>query len=106
MGAAGDLGPHQRVLCVENSCVNLLQGIPSQIVIAIARGAQKTGLADLIFLHGLKHLQLIIFCSAVYLCKTVQKSFEYGISIGKHLFSDAHGPVQLIRIAHGFSSFS
>ena len=65
MCPAGDLGPNQGILCVKNLCVDLLQRISAQIVVAVTGGAEQAGLTYLTVLHRLHHLQLIVFCHLI-----------------------------------------
>ena len=69
MGPGDQLGAHQGVLAVKGSGVYLFQGIPAQIVIAVAGGACKMDIADPGLLHGFNDLQLIILRHPVDLLK-------------------------------------
>ncbi len=70
MGSAGDLGPHQCVLGMEDIRIDGLERISSQIVVAIAGGSKQTGLAHLIFLHGAYDLHLVVFGNLINFLKT------------------------------------
>ena len=98
MGTAGDLGSHQRVLRLKDSGIHLFQRIPSQIVVSIARGSQKTGLTHICFLHGSYHLELIVFCIFVDLRKTSRKRVEYLLTKTIHFVRNAKSAVQFSHV--------
>ena len=60
MGAAGDLGPHQGCLRVEDVGVDPLQVVPALVVVAVAGGGGEVGGVHPIFLHGGHHLGLVV----------------------------------------------
>ena len=60
MGAVDELHPHQGVLRAENIGVNLIQGVPAQVVIAVAGGAGEVGLRHPVLLEGGEHLLRIL----------------------------------------------
>ena len=59
VGAAGDLGPHQRGLGVEHVGVDPLQIVPPLVVVAVAGGGGEVGGVDPVFLHGGDDLGLV-----------------------------------------------
>ena len=56
MGPACDLGAHQGILRVKDIGINLLQCIPSGIIVSISGGSLKMAFTDTVFLHGMDHL--------------------------------------------------
>ena len=60
MGAACDLWAHKSRLCVERRCVDLLEGIPALVAVAVSAGIVKTRFTDSVLLHGMDHLELIV----------------------------------------------
>ena len=81
-------------------CVYSFQRIPSQIIITISGRRIQTGLADFIFLHGMKNLQLVILCVFINLLKTAFQFFFNFISIGQYLRADPQFPVHCFHITH------
>ena len=65
MGAVDELHPHQGVLGAENVGVDLIQGVPAQIVVAVAGGAGEVGLRHPVFLEGRQHLAGVLLRNGV-----------------------------------------
>ena len=70
MGAAYKLGAHKSAFTVEYAGIHIFQGIPSQIIVAIAGGSRKVYIADAVILHSLDNLKLIVLGGLVYVLKT------------------------------------
>ena len=61
MGPVLEPQAHQGALRPEDLCEDLLQGLPAQIIVAVARGPGKASLADPVLPEGLQHLFRIFF---------------------------------------------
>ena len=71
MGAVDKADAHQRRLGAEDLGVDLIQGLPAQIVIAVAGGAGKAGVRDPGVLEGLHHPEGILLRHSVDLSKAL-----------------------------------
>ena len=60
MGTVDELYPHQCVLCMEQICKDQVQGVPSQVVVAITSGSCKVGLRYPVLLEGGQHFGCIL----------------------------------------------
>ena len=65
MGAVDELQAHQGVLSAEDVGVDLIQGVPAQIVVAVAGGAGEVGLRHPVFLEGRQHLAGVLLRNGV-----------------------------------------
>ena len=95
--SAGNERPDERSLRVEDFCVDLLQGIPAQIVIPVACRSSEAGLADPAGLHSVNDLQLIEFGRFVDLVKTVLQTGADFVAERKHIPGDAAGCIECIQ---------
>ena len=106
MCSADDLAAHKRILCAEDIGINALQGISSDVVIAIAAGADEVCLTDAGVLHGLHHLQLVVFCDLVNGLKALRKGIQHRSAEFLHLTAYAQRAVHFLIIHSVISSFS
>ena len=61
MGAVDELDAHQGVLGAEDLGVDLIQGVPTQVVIAVPSGAGEVGFRHSMVLEGGQHLLAVVF---------------------------------------------
>ena len=71
MGAAGDLGTHERSFGAKAGRIDLFQHLAPHIVIAVSGGGSKASGIDAVFLHGVNDLGLIEFGYAIHLFKAL-----------------------------------
>ena len=65
MGAVDELHPHQGVLGAKDVGVDPVQGVPAQVVVAVAGGAGKVGLRHPVLLEGGEHLAGVLLRDGV-----------------------------------------
>ena len=65
MGSVDKANAHQSILCAKNIGVNLLQFIPSNIVITISGRAGEIAFGHPVLLKGRKHLLRVYFGNGV-----------------------------------------
>ncbi len=65
MGAVDELYPHQGVLGVEEVGEDQVQGIPAQIVVAVASGAGEVGFRHPVLLESGQHLLGVLLGNGV-----------------------------------------
>ncbi len=90
MGAACNLGPDKGRLCVKCVRIDLFQHIPAQVVVAVAGGRIKAGLADPILLHSVEDLELVVLSCLVQLAKSLLQPVLDLFSQIIYLWTDAH----------------
>ena len=95
MGAAGDLGAHQRGLGVEYVGIDPLQIVPAEIVIAVASGCGEAGGGDPVLLHRPQHLCLIMLRDLVDGGEAVFQLLQRPLAVGVYRRGDPHGFVKL-----------
>ena len=95
VGAAGDLGAHQRGLGVEHVGIDPLQIVPAEIVIAVASGCGEAGGGDPVLLHGPQHLCLIMLRDLVDGGEAVFQLLQRPLAVGVYRRGDPHGFVKL-----------
>ena len=98
MGAAGNLRTDQRRFCMKSLRINLLQRISSQIIVSITAATGKMHVADSAFLHGMEHLQLVVFCIFINFRKAFFQLFFYFLTICTDFFADAHAFIHFLQI--------
>ena len=96
MGAAGDLGPHQRRLGAEDAGINTLQIVPAVVVVAVAGGGVEVHGGQPVFLHGLYHLGLIVLRHGVDVGELGHDLRQHRRAEIQHPLGNAHLGVQFI----------
>ena len=108
VGAAGDLRPDQGSLGVEYVGVDLFQGVPAQVIVAVAGGSGKAGGADPILPHGIEHLGLVVFGDGINggepVLQTLNGLFSVGVNSGRYAHFHVHID-QLFQEIHSFPYF-
>ena len=61
MGAVDELDAHQGVLSAENFGVDLIQGVSSQVIVAVAGGAGEVGFCHPVVLEGGQDFLTVVF---------------------------------------------
>ena len=97
MGAAGDLGPYQGGFRVEHIGIDLFQGIPAQVIVAVAGGGGKTGGGDPVFLHGRQNLGLIVLGHGINGGKTLTQPFQGFFTVGIDSGRNAHFHIHIYK---------
>ena len=100
MSTAGQERPYKGGFCVKSICIYCLQSIPSQVIVSISGRRIQAGLADFVFLHGMKYLHLVILCVFINFLKTAFQLFFNFVSIGQYLRTDSQFPVYRFHITH------
>ena len=80
---------------VEELGIYLVQGLPAQVVIAVARCGGKAGGIDPVFLHRPQHLGLIVFRNLVNGGEAVFQLLQRPLAIVIYRRGDPHGFVKL-----------
>ena len=104
MGAAGDLGPHEGRLRVEDLGVDLLQALPAVVVVAVARGGGEVVRPQFRLLHRKEDLQLVGLRHLVDGLEAVLQSGQDRLSTGKKGLAEPQTLVLLDKF-HEFPSF-
>ena len=97
MGAAGDLGPYQRVFRVKIRGVDSLESVPSYVVVAVSRRALEVGFADMGVLHGFDDPQLIVFGCLIDLFEAPGEPLQYGRGVIKYQIRYTELPVNRLH---------
>ena len=100
MGSAGNLGTHQGSLGVEHVGIDLFQGVPAVVVVAVAGGGGEAASGDPIFLHGPDHLGLVVFGYLVNGGEPVGKFCQPLLAIGVDRRGNSHGFIQFQQFFH------
>ena len=79
---------------MEHICVDPLQIISAEVIIAIAGGTHEAGCADFILLHGPENLRLIVLCHLVNDSKAILQSCNGFLTVGIHRGRNTHGLIQ------------
>ena len=97
MGAAGDLGAHQRRLGAEAVGVDPLQIVAALVVVAVAGGEIEVIGGQPVLLHGGDDLHLVGLGNGVDLGKALRQTGENLLAEGEHGIADAES---FIRFGH------
>ena len=90
VGAAGDLGTHQRRLGVEHGGVDILQVVPSLVIVAVARGEIEVPRRQIVLLHGGNDLGLVMLGDSVNAAELPAQVLQHLLAERKHLIRNAH----------------
>ena len=91
VGAAGDLGTHQRRLGAEAVGVDPLQIVAALVVVAVAGGEIEVIGGQPVFLHGGDDLHLVGLGNGVDLGEALRQTGENLLAEGEHGIADAEG---------------
>ena len=89
MGAAGDLGTHQRRLDAEAVGVDTLQRVAALIVVAVAGGEVEMVGGQPVLLHGGDDLHLVGLGDGVNIGEAILQVGEDALTKGEHGVADA-----------------
>ena len=85
MGAAGDLGSHQRRLGVEHGGVDILQVVAALVIVAVARGEIEVPRRQIVLLHGGNDLGLVMLGDGVNAAELPAQLLQHLLAERKHL---------------------
>ena len=95
MCPADDLRPDERILRFEGRCIYFFKTVSADVIVSVAGRRTETGLADLIFLHRMKNLDLIKFCDGIDPAETIPQRSADRVAVIQHVGVDSRSLVLL-----------